>query len=283
MKLPTSHKLYSQLKNTRPALIFFDIDGTLLNTQGQYSPELKIQLQRLHDQGIKLAIASGRPAIATQFLFDDLPLTDAGLFCTGAEVYHPKEQRHLYHHSLDQVSVNKLYKSIKAQDLYCEFYTLDYYATEHTGDISQVHSEHLRVTPRQMTGLNFLKQELPITKLLLGENKKTQAGKLEALAAEFPQLEFAFAHFLARPDWLFASVVSKAADKRQGFQALIDYHQVTADQVMTFGDSHSDIVFLQHAGLGVAMGNASDDIKRQADFVTLSADENGVAAALACI
>ncbi len=281
--LPTSHRLYSQLKHSKPALIFFDIDGTLLNTQGQYSPELKTQLQRLHHRGVKLAIASGRPAIAAQFLFDDLPLTDAGLFCTGAEVYHPKEQRHFYHHSLDHISVNKLYQSIKAEELYCEFYTLDHYATERDDDISQEHSEHLRITPRQIAGDDFLEQRLPMTKLLLGENKNTQAGKLEALAAEFTQFEFAFAHFLPRPDWLFASVVSKAADKRQGFQALIDYHQVNADEVMAFGDSHSDTIFLQSAGIGVAMGNASDDIKCQADFVTLSADDNGVAAALACI
>jgi len=263
-----------------PSLIFFDIDGTLLNTQGHYSNNLKTELNRLAKKGVKLAIASGRPSIAAQFIFDDLPLTDAGLFCTGAEIYNPKKKQHIQTHYLSLDDINSLYEKVKMQGLYCEFYTKKFYTAGNDSDIANVHSKHLRIKPKLLPAQELYKHGIPITKLLLGTNYKKNSGALERLASDFPQFEFAFAHFLARPEWLFTSVVSPLADKTKGFNQLLDYHNVTAEKVMAFGDSHSDSVFIQNAGMGVAMGNASDDLKALANFTTLSADEDGVAATL---
>lgn len=269
--------LPQQFKDFKPSLIFFDIDGTLLDTQGNYSPTLQQQLQRLKNQGVKLAIASGRPAIAAQFLFDELAINDAGLFCTGAELYNPKKQEHLQLHCLAVDELKFLYERIRFHKLYCEFYSSRFYTAGNNSDISSIHSQHLRVSPQDMAPKQILEGDFPLIKLLLGTNNKKAANELELLALEFPQFEFAFAHFLARPDWVFASVVSRAANKEMGFKQLLDYHQVNAKEVMAFGDSHSDMVFLEHAGLGVAMGNAGDKVKAVADMVTLSADDDGVA------
>ena len=49
---------------------------------------------------------------------------------------------------------------------------------------------------------------------------------------------------------------------------------------MAFGDGGNDIGMLRHAGIGVAMGNANDDVKNAADYITTSVDENGIAHAL---
>ena len=49
---------------------------------------------------------------------------------------------------------------------------------------------------------------------------------------------------------------------------------------MAFGDGGNDIAMLQHAGVGVAMGNAMDEVKKAADFVTTSVDEDGIVNAL---
>lgn len=277
------HLHIQRLNHFKPSLIFFDIDGTLLNTQGHYSPSLKQELERLSSKGVKLAIASGRPAIAAQFLFDELPLTDAGLFCTGAEIYNPKERQHLHLHCLNLDDVKQLNESIQANTIYCEYYTSDFYIKGHDSDIASIHSEHLRVIPKSLTFNDVINKSLSMTKLLLGVNKNKHPGVLEKLAIDYPQFEFAFAHFLARPDWLFASVVSPSANKKTGFKQLLDHHQVSNDRVMAFGDSHSDIVFLENAGLGVAMGNASSEVKAVADISTLSADKNGVAKALSQI
>ena len=252
--------------------------------------ELQQQLLRLHGQGIKLAIASGRPAMAAAFLFERLPLRDAGLFCTGAELYEPKTGQHLQLNLLDANAWLPLYRALADLPIYCEFYSTERYflsESSHAGlsadaidDIAQIHSQHLRVVPEVFCMDKILEQAVPITKLLLGVNKTRHGDLLAPLAAAFPQLDFAFAHFLPRPDWLFASVVAPTANKPHAFKTLLEYHGVTADAVMAFGDSHSDQYFLQQAGMGVAMGNASAAVKAAAAMVTLSADHNGVAAAL---
>lgn len=269
-----------QLRILQPELIFFDIDGTLLNTHGQYSIELKEQLHRLAAQGVKLAIASGRPAFAAQFLFDDLPVLDAGLFCTGAEIYDPKQKKHLKLHALHPTTVDNLSDAVKDKAFYCEIYTPEFYSVYQARQpITELHSSHLRVQPRH-TVEELFDMDVPITKLLLGGEESRCANQFYELQQAFPELEFAFAHFLACPDWLFASVISNQADKNRGFDYLLQFHQVDKRQVIAFGDSYSDRTFLRKAGLGVAMGNAKDTLKIDADLVTLSADDNGVAQVL---
>jgi Cof subfamily protein (haloacid dehalogenase superfamily) len=293
--------LEERIKTIKPKLIFFDVDGTLLNTKGQYSSELKFQIKRLKKAGCKFAIASGRPALAAQFLFDELDITAAGCFCSGAEIYDPTQKKLLYSYTLSKDILDKLYNRIKADNIYYEWYSTDSYGSEYcevepdhddskkidaskqieTLEISQLHSQHLRIKPNNNSLLAIIEKETPITKLLLGVNKKKSPSLLQNLVKDFPECEFAFASFLPKPDWLFVSVLSKEADKHEAFEYLLRYHQVKKSEVVAFGDSHSDEVFIELAGLGVAMGNATEKLKALADIVTESSDNKGVENVLA--
>jgi Cof subfamily protein (haloacid dehalogenase superfamily) len=295
--------MQEKIKNIKPKLIFFDIDGTLLNAKGQYSATLKSQLQRLKKTGCKFAIASGRPSIAAQFLFDELDLNAAGCFCSGAEIYDPEAQKHLYLHILNKKILNKLYERIKAHNIYYEWYSAECYGSEHyteepyradakntdvakdyeAREISLIHSQHLRIKPNNESLLATIKKEKPITKLLLGVNKKQSPTLLQRLVKDFPECEFAFAGFLAKPDWLFVSVMSRKANKQEAFEYLLRHHNVRRSEVVAFGDSHSDEVFIKLAGLGVAMGNATDKLKALADVVTEPSNNNGVEKVLALL
>lgn len=268
-------------KNCNIKLVFFDIDGTLLTTQGEYTSRLVQQIRRLQGQGIKTAIASGRPSYTARFLIEEVGIADIGVFCTGAEIYDPKKQQHLHLHTLDNTLITRLYERTQELGIYCEFYTPQYHTVNQTCDISDIHSKHLRVSPTLIEGSSLMKENPEIIKLLLGCKQGNEGGHgLKQLAEEFPMLEFAFAHFLPRPEWEFASVISSAANKHQAFDQVLNYYGLQPAEVMAMGDSHSDMVFIQRAGIGVAMGNASEPVKAVADYVTLSADEDGAAFAL---
>ena len=272
-----AHSSWQKYDNIR--LVFFDVDGTLLSTDGEYSQTLVQQIRRLHALGIKTAIASGRPSYAAQFLINEVGIADMGVFCTGAEIYDPQKQRHHHLHTLDNTSVRSLYRRVKELGVYCEFYTPQYHTIDQPCDISDIHSQHLRAIPKIIDGQSVLEGAPQLMKLLLGQKQNSALG-LQTLAEEFPELDFAFAHFLARPEWEFASVISPLADKHQAFDQVLSYYGLQPHQVMAMGDSHSDMVFIQRAGVGVAMGNASDSVKAVADYVTLTADEDGAAFAL---
>lgn len=231
-------------------------------------------------------------------------IDDAGCFCSGAEIYDPKTKSHLYSHALNTSLLGQLHKKIKAHNIYCEWYSTEAYGTElYRGndsqtlnlqndttieetqlkeqeeaheDISQIHSQHLRIVPVSDCLELIIKKEIPITKLLLGVNRKNSGAILQCLAKEFTECDFAFAGFLPKPDWLFASVIPKKASKEEAFKFLLAHHNVKRSEVVAFGDSHSDEVFIRLAGLGVAMGNATDKLKVLADVITDTSDNNGV-------
>ena len=61
---------------------------------------------------------------------------------------------------------------------------------------------------------------------------------------------------------------------------IINRFGLKLEETMSFGDGGNDVPMLRHAGIGVAMGNAADDVKQHADYVTSSVDEDGIMNAL---
>ena len=76
------------------------------------------------------------------------------------------------------------------------------------------------------------------------------------------------------------TLTAKGNTKQNGIDQIIRHFGIKLEEAMAFGDGGNDISMLRHAGIGVAMGNANDDVKAVADYVTTSVDENGIANAL---
>ncbi|MBR9912645.1 MAG: HAD family hydrolase [Gammaproteobacteria bacterium] len=260
-------------------LAFFDIDGTLLGRDGRYSERVKRAIAAARQQGIKTAVASGRPKFAADFLIRQLGLVDAGLFYTGALLYDPRAEQRLALHALSDELVARLLDAAQSLDLYIEVCTESHFYIEHMGPLGQSHSEHLRVAPTVRPFEQIVGRE-PVVKLLFAVDNLQAQEKLYRLERDFPEAVFAYARMASQPDWLFASVICSQACKRKGFSHLLDYHSVTAEQVIAFGDAQSDMTFLSLAGVGVAMGNASDEVKAVAALETLPVWDDGVAVVL---
>ena len=75
-------------------------------------------------------------------------------------------------------------------------------------------------------------------------------------------------------------VTAKGNTKQRGIDEIIRHFGIRLEETMAFGDGGNDISMLRHAGIGVAMGNAKDDVKAAAGYVTTSVDDNGIANAL---
>ena len=87
----------------------------------------------------------------------------------------------------------------------------------------------------------------------------------------FPELKFLM--FAGR---MGADVVEREASKAQGLLRLCQYYGLSAQDAVAFGDSMNDFEILQTAGLGIAMGNAMDELKQVADYVTAPVGEDGI-------
>ncbi len=263
---------------------FFDIDGTLLGLDGQYTKATKTAIAQLQAQGIKTAIASGRPHFAARFIAEELGLQDAGVFCTGAHLYSPSQHLSLSVKALPHTITASLLTALRTSGMYYELYTQDDYfiEREHDSAIGETHAEHMRQAPKQGC-FDELSGQHDVLKFLVAVDKIEDHARLYSLEKDFPQCHFAYAKIAAYPDWLFASIIDSRACKQQAFDALLAHYNVTAENVMSFGDAQSDMVFLQRAGFGIAMGNASQDVQSVARFVTKPVWEDGVAYAISRI
>ncbi|AFU97306.1 HAD family hydrolase [Simiduia agarivorans] len=254
-------------------LVFFDIDGTLLDREGQLQPATRKAIATLHQRGVMTAFASGRPPFAADALQAELQLTGPSVFYTGG---HCVWQGSTFaDHTLAPDEWHALARQARAQSIYLEGYFDDHYVTCSASDITAEHARHLRVQPRLLPFGQWPRQ--PAKKLLLGVNLEREPEGLAALEADFPAFHFAYAHLPSRPQWQFASVVSRFVDKTDLFHRLVNHLGLVPGQVAAFGDGGSDQAFLQAAGHGVAMGNASAQVKACARWVTRPSWEDGVA------
>lgn len=279
--MPYSLDEYITKNPSRPKIkaAFFDIDGTLLSLDGHYSAAVKASITRIKAMGVKTAIASGRPYFATQFLWQELGLNDVGVFCTGAQIYEPRTQSEHKTHFLPALTQTRLIAALREANIYYELYTAKGFFVERNNapEVLTLHAEHLRCQP---TFCSFDEVAEPAVKLLIGANLQKDNHILKKLEAAFPECIFAYAALPAYPQWLFASIIDKSASKSAAFEYLLEYHNINASNVISFGDAQSDMTFLQMAGVGVAMGNATDAVKAIADVVTTPVWDDGVALAL---
>lgn len=274
----------SALPATKIKLVFFDIDGTLIDAKGTYSTNTTEAIKRIQRLGVKTAVASGRPHYAARFVIDELALDAVGMFNSGATLYDPKTDQVLQTQGLAVATAQAMLKQIRRAGLYCELYCADAYYFEPNqssvmNEVQRAHSKALRLQPR-FEPFDQLIESAPLVKLLVGACDAEGIEKIKQLELQFPQCLFAYAHMASHPHWVFASILDGAVNKPQCFKSLCDLHQVSADEVMAIGDAHSDMDFLRLAGVGVAMGNAKADVQAVANFVTLPVAEDGAAYAL---
>ena len=78
----------------------------------------------------------------------------------------------------------------------------------------------------------------------------------------------------------FTDIIPKDGGKNKGIDAIINHFGIKLEETMAFGDGGNDIDMLKHAGIGVAMENGREDVKKIADFITTSVDDDGITYAL---
>jgi Cof subfamily protein (haloacid dehalogenase superfamily) len=78
----------------------------------------------------------------------------------------------------------------------------------------------------------------------------------------------------------FFDILPRESSKSAGIDRIIEHYGISIEETMAFGDGGNDIDMLQHAAIGVAMGNAGDNVKAAADHITTSVDDDGILNAL---
>ena len=260
-------------------LIVLDVDGTLLNSSRELTKRTVQTLRKVQQMGIRLALASGRPTYGLLPLAKAIELgTYDGYIISynGAQVMEARTGQIIFERRIDPQMVPYLEK--KAQKM---GFTMAYYDGNEvvSTDITNPHivdeAEMNGMTLRQDDTLSIGMDDWPAEVMLVSDDEQA----LSALAEHMERhLNGVMDTIHSNPYYL--EVVGYQVGKSYAMSALVQKMGIQMAEVLAIGDGEADINMLQMAGTGVAMANATDAVRRCADFTTLSNDQDGVALAI---
>lgn len=257
-------------------LIALDLDGTLLTTDKKISQKNKEVLQKAMEKGVHVVLASGRPVNGMKNAAQELGLYQKDnyiLSFNGGRIINIKTGECLFQADLPEGYLEKCHEL--AQKCGIGFVTYkgnDILITNDDNEYIQLEqrlNQLTRISPENIEEyVNF-----PVAKYLMAGDPAL-VEKAEPIFKEMA----GEALNVFRSDPFFLEILPPGIDKAFGLEKLIQILNIKREEVIACGDGYNDITMLKYAGLGVAMQNANDQAKAAADEITLSNDEDGVAA-----
>ncbi len=262
-------------------VIALDLDGTLTNHQKEVTPRTLRTLLQCIAEGVIVVLASGRPTFGMEPVADCLKLDKLGgylLSYNGAKIVDWKTRHELYAKYLPDGVIPQIYDYAQAHGYALLGYDGNVIVTEKPDD--EYVLEEARINKMKIRGVKYLPDCLeanPVKLLLTGDPEKMKLAEVEL--AE--QLSGRMDVFRSAP--FFVELVPKGIDKALSLQRLLAHLQLTPSDIIAFGDGYNDLTMLRMAGMGVAMGNAVPEVRAEADYITLSNEEDGIAEALTAL
>ena len=247
--------------------MFFDIDGTLVSFKSHTVPEsARRAIARLREQGVKVFIATGRlmkhVAIVNDIEVDGYITVNGGYCITSAgEV--------IFESAFPRATVERVI------------------------DLSEQYGFDLNVMTHEDMYVSSMGER--VQKIASMINIMPTVAEVRTIAATQPVVQMC--PYISReleqeimpllPDcvgsrWIetFMDLNVRGVDKSLGIQQVMSYYGLTMAEALAFGDGGNDLPMVRDAAVGVAMGNACDELKAVADYITSSVDEDGVSRAL---
>lgn len=256
-------------------MIVMDMDDTLLNQQHEISSANKQAIWDAQKAGITIVLASGRPTPAMTESANELQLRENGGFVisyNGAFVTDWSNQNILYETCLTKYENDLLVDAAHTQGLNIHTYVDGDIVTDEMNAYTDIEAE---LTSMPIKLVEDLKQTVKgkVPKVLM----VAEPSKLKS-AAETLRLSLGgrFTISISKP--FFLEFTNQEVDKSRGISVLCEKLNIAKEDVMAIGDSYNDLTMIRDCGTGVAMGNAPQDIKDVANELTLSNEEDGVAA-----
>jgi len=261
-------------------LLVVDIDGTLLDKNGTISAEDRSALARVCDLGVQVSLSTGRVPQACLGIISQLPLDSYHVFFDGALVNNPSQGKEVYVRLIDKMVVRQAVEFAYLNGINLEFYSADCYFVKRETWASDIRRDFYH-TPPTIVDITKLWQKERIIKGVLTIRSPEEKAKAEILYLQFKDsLSFSWTRTPAYPGVDFINVLAPDVSKGKALEALTSFLGIPLTEVMAVGDGTNDISLLSSAGLAIAMGDAPDELKAVADYVTLDVDHNGLAEAI---
>lgn len=248
--------------------VAFDMDGTLLASNRLILPETVDVLKKISDKGIKVILVSGRHHSVIYPYYYQLNLSTPAICCNGSYLYDFENHKTLAAKPMTKGQANILLNLVNHYGIHTLIYTDKMMTYEVLDDHLEGFFKWVNALPA------FLQPEIKKVDSfakVIEESKAifkfaTSSHNLPALQ-QFSQAVDKLDQFSCEWSWSNrADVAIKGNTKGNGLTHWAQHEQIDLNEIVAFGDSYNDISMLTIAGLGIAMGNADDEVKSHANY-----------------
>lgn len=240
---------------------FFDIDGTLLSfTTHRVSAGTIRAFDRLHRAGVRTFLSTGRPEV----LIPKMPVSfEAKITMNGGLVFTSNEV--LLSNPIPNDELQSWLDIAKDKHLCTMIFTKNNMFLAQPNEVGIKLRNQLEFEMPPVVELDSLRKETAyqIIAIMPGEMDNT-VGKM------LPHCRL--------PRWhpYFTDIVAFDNSKARGMEAICQHYGILQEETIAFGDGANDIEMLEWAGIGIAMGNADEGVKKHANMVTTDVDNEGI-------
>ena len=258
------------MKSTK--IVFVDLDGTLKNNNQKISIRNKEIIEKLFDIGILVVFTTGRPLNYTISLSKQFSASNYVISSNGAEIYNYFNKKIIYNSIISNEVLIKLNELIKKYNL---FFIANCFLKSYTN------KDFVDPGKKIINSLEDIFDE-KISQLIVESYDIESMKKFKKELINIPNIKISNKSRNPKDSnkILFYDITNKDVSKGNAIKILCDYLKIDINKTMAIGDSDNDIEMLQVSNVKIAMSNATNNLKKVANFVTLSNDQEGVAVVL---
>jgi Cof subfamily protein (haloacid dehalogenase superfamily) len=256
------------------SLVLADVDGTLVNEKKVLTERAQSAVAKLRRAGIRFAITSGRPPLGMAMLFEPLAL-DTPIAGFNGGLFVQRDLTIIEQKTVPDDVARQAIGLIRDHGLDAWVYRgNDWLITKAEAPHVAREAWTVKFDPKIVTDLD---QKLDQVAKIVGVSD--DHDKVQRCEAEARTL-FGLRATAARSQPYYLDITNKDANKGAVADYLSGHMKVPVEEIATIGDQPNDVLMFKRSGLSIAMGNAPDDVKKQADVTTESYEDEGFAKAM---
>ena len=282
-------------------LMAIDLDGTLLNSYGEVSPETRDALNRVREKGVEVVLASGRPISSTESLAVELGVDNYLISGNGAAVFDIKNQEIIYDRFLNKDQVLKIAKLCEENSFFYNIYTEDeVIASSLNYNVLFYHRENLKKVEEKRTHINVVENIMEyieqsgkerFLKITVCDESQFIFNSIMKRLKEIDGIDVLETAYMSRKkikqgtddidiNYFYTEITNKNVNKWSAIEFLMRKLGITKKEIIAIGDNLNDKEMIQNAGLGVVMGNSNPMMKEIGDEIVSDNNSDGVLEAI---
>ena len=262
-------------------MLVTDMDYTLLNKEKKVSDRNREALRRAMEKGVHMVVATGRIYTSARIYAKLLGLDTPIIASNGALIKDASKT--IFRDILSQDTVREMLRLCHKYGVYCHFFTENTIYSEKLINVSLRYTEwnkymgeedqvKIRIVDDGEEIIEAAKSEVLKAVVFDDDDEKIQKLRDGIMETGIVSVSQSMKHNL--------EVMNKGVTKGNAVRILAQMYGINREEIIAIGDNENDISMIEYAGLGIAMGNAEEILKRAADHVTGDYQEDGVAEAI---